>query len=52
MSLLPNSRFMNEFEVICPTQPAGSPRLASWKNRSMKGTVRAYLPLHVVYLAR
>ena len=52
MSLLPNSRFMNEFEVIWPTQPAGDDRrptrFASSKNRSMKGTVRAYLPLQVV----
>ena len=50
ISFGPNSRFMNEFEVICPVQPAGrSPLagLASWKNRSMNGTVSAYLPLQV-----
>ena len=45
MSLVPNSRFMKAFPVIWPVQPAGwSPRvgLASWKKRSMKGTVSWY----------
>jgi hypothetical protein len=44
MSGAPNSRFMNELLVICPTQPAGWVPLfgfASWKNRSMNGTVSA-----------
>ena len=44
----PNSRFMNELLVICPTQPGMSPDLARPKNRSMNGTVSAYLPLQYV----
>ncbi|NIL92801.1 hypothetical protein RhoFasSB10_05165 [Rhodococcus fascians] len=46
MSLVPNSRFMKELEVICPTQPAGErlsrPSRARRKKSSMNGTVRAY----------
>ena len=47
MSLAPNSRFMNELDVICPVHPAGRPspaRLARSKKRAMKGTVSTYLP--------
>ena len=52
MTFAPNSRFMNELEVICPTNPAAVsavPRIASWKNSSMNGTDSAYLPLQVEY---
>ena len=53
ISLEPNSRFMNELLVIWPTQPAGSPLLASAKNSFMNGTVRAYVPLQTsAYLER
>ena len=41
---------MNEFAVICPTNPAvGSDpavRTASWNIRSKKGTDSAYVPEH------
>ena len=49
MSGTPNSRAMNEFEVICPIHPAriGSrvPDFAKEWNCSMNGTVNAYVPL-------
>ncbi len=48
MSGAPNSRFMKELLVICPAQPAiplPCFDFASWKNRCMKGTVSAYVPL-------
>ena len=41
MSLVPNSRFMNELLVIWPTQPGRSPLLARAKNSAMNGTVIA-----------
>ena len=41
ISLVPNSRFMNELLVIWPTQPARSPSLARAKNSAMNGTVSA-----------
>ena len=43
----PNSRFMNEFDVICPTYPAPRPfSLVSARSKSscMNGTLSAYLP--------
>lgn len=51
ISFLPNSRFIKEFDVICPTKPAGccevpSPLTAKSKKRSMKGTESEYLPWH------
>ena len=31
ISFEPNSRFMNEFDVICPTQPAGLRTVRAWR---------------------
>jgi hypothetical protein len=55
MSGAPNSRFMKELLVICPTHPAARASVAgraSWKKRYMNGTVSAYVPLHVAYRSR
>jgi hypothetical protein len=55
MSGAPNSRFMNELLVIWPTHPVGWASFfgfASWKNRSIKGTVIAYLRWQVSYRFR
>src|SRR5680860_332474 len=55
MTLEPNSRFMNEFAVIIPTNPAGrsaDPWTASWKNRSLNGTASEYCRWQESYSAR
>ena len=56
-SLRPISRFMNELAVIIPTNPAEVPRAASgvaarWKNSSVNGTPREYLPEHESHSSR
>ena len=52
ISFVPNSRFMNEFEMIVPSQPAvprpSGPGCAQRsKSRSMNGQTSEYFPWHV-----
>jgi hypothetical protein len=55
MSFLPNSRFMNEFAVIIPTNPACPASIgvaARSKNRSVNGTPSEYCRWQVGYRSR
>jgi len=45
-SFLPNSRFINEFAVIIPINPAPSAFVAKLKNRSKNGTASEYCLWH------